>query len=113
NMTVIASDWVHAEAAPADLVICCHVLYGVVDGPGFIEKLEAAARRRVFIQLRHGQMLNPSDHLWELMKDTPRARQPEFGDLWNLLEQMGIHADVAVLRYQSFQSWADEADFVE
>lgn len=29
NMTVIASTWEDAEVAPADLVICCHVLYGI------------------------------------------------------------------------------------
>src|ERR1700682_3292750 len=29
NMTVIASTWQDAEVAKADLVICCHVLYGI------------------------------------------------------------------------------------
>jgi SAM-dependent methyltransferase len=113
NMTVIASDWELAEAAPADLVICCHVLYGVADAVKFIEKLEANARLRVFIQLRHGELRTPADPLWELMRETPRARQPAFGDLWNLLEQMGIHADVSVLRYQSFQVWQDEQEFLD
>ena len=112
NMTVIATDWEQAEPAPADLVICCHVLYGVADAPAFIAKLEAAATERVFIQLRHGQLRTPSDPLWELMVGTPRARQPQFGDLWNLLEQLGIHADVAVLEYQGSQSWASREEFL-
>src|SRR3979411_1391845 len=51
NMTVIATDWEHAEPAPADLVICCHVLYGVADAPAFIAKLEAAATARGVTQL--------------------------------------------------------------
>jgi SAM-dependent methyltransferase len=113
NMTVIASDWERAEAAPADLVICCHVLYGVADACRFIEKLEANARRRVFIQLRYGQLRTPADPLWEQLLGAPRARQPAFGDLWNLLEKMGIHADVAVLRYQTFQVWANEQEFLD
>jgi SAM-dependent methyltransferase len=113
NMTVIATDWELAEPAPADLVICCHVLYGVADAPAFIAKLEAAARDRVFIQLRHGQLRTPSDPLWELMTGTPRARQPQFADLWNLLEQLGIHAEVAVLEYEGFQSWAGLDEFRE
>src|SRR5207302_1926111 len=113
NMTVIASSWELAEAAPADLVICCHVLYGVADAVRFIEKMEANARLRVFIQLRYGQLRTPADPLWELMRGTPRARMPAFGDLWNLLEQMGIHAEVSVLRYQSFQVWQDEQEFLD
>jgi SAM-dependent methyltransferase len=111
NMTVIATGWEHAEAAPADLVICCHVLYGVADAPTFIAKLEAAATERVFILLRHGQLLTAADPIWELMTGTRRARQPEFGDLWNLLLQMGIEADVTALEYEGFESWPDLAAF--
>ena len=44
-MTVIATDWELAEPAPADLVICCHVLYGVADAAAFIAKLESGRRR--------------------------------------------------------------------
>jgi len=112
NMTVIATDWEQAEPAPADLVICCHVMYGVPAAPAFIAKLEAAATERVFIQLRYGQLRTPSDPLWELMVGSARARQPQFGDLWNLLEQLDIHPDVAVLEYQGAQSWASLDDFL-
>jgi SAM-dependent methyltransferase len=112
NMTVIATGWELAEPAPADLVICCHVLYGVADAPGFIARLEAAATERVFIQLRHGQLRTPSDPLWELMTGTPRSRQPQFGDLWNLLEQLGVRAEVATLEYEGFQSWAGLDEFL-
>jgi hypothetical protein len=111
NMTVIATDWEHAEPAPADLVICCHVLYGVGDAPAFISKLEAAATERVFIELRYGQLQTASDPIWELMTGTVRARQPEFADLWNLLLQVGIEADVTALQYEGFESWKDVAAF--
>jgi len=112
NMTVIASDWEQAEPARSDLVICCHVLYGVADAPAFIARLEAAATERVFIQLRFGQLRTPSDPLWELMTGTPRARQPQFGDLWNLLGQLGVRAEVGVLEYEGFQSWAGLDEFL-
>lgn len=113
NMTVIASGWDEAAAAPANLVICCHVLYGVSEAVPFIEKLEAMATDRVFIQLRQGQLKTPADPLWELMTGNPRPRMPQFGDLWNLLGSMGVNADVAVLRYESFQAWESEAAFIE
>ena len=111
NMTVIAASWEDAEAAPADLAICCHVLYGVSDAPAFIRKLEAAATERVFIELRYGQLLTASDPIWELMTGSRRARQPEFADLWNLLLEMGIEADVTALEYEGFESWPNVATF--
>ena len=111
NMTVIATDWEHAEPAPADLVICCHVLYGVADAPAFIAKLEAAATERVFIQLRFGQLQTAVDPIWELMTGIRRARQPVFADLWNLLLQLGIEADVTALEYEGHESWQDVAAF--
>ena len=52
NLTVIASAWEDAEAAPADLVICCHVLYGVAEVASFLLKLETSARERVFVYMR-------------------------------------------------------------
>jgi SAM-dependent methyltransferase len=111
NMTIIATDWEHAEPAPADLVICSHVLYGVGDAPTFVAKLEAAASERVFIQLRFGQLQTAVDPIWELMTGTARARQPVFADLWNLLQQMGIEADVAALEYEGSESWQDAEAF--
>jgi SAM-dependent methyltransferase len=111
NMTVVASTWEDAEVAQADLVICCHVLYGVADAPAFIAKLEAAATERVFIELRYGQLQTASDPIWELMTGIPRAPQPQFADLWNLLLQMGIEADVAALEYEGFESWNDVKGF--
>src|SRR5216110_2815467 len=51
NLTVVASAWEDAEVAPADLVTCCHVLYGVAEVVPFVEKLERSARERVFIML--------------------------------------------------------------
>src|SRR5437660_8367446 len=47
NMTVIGSAWMDADPAPADLVVCVHVLYEVAEPIPFIEKLERRARERV------------------------------------------------------------------
>ncbi|GAC1617097.1 MAG: class I SAM-dependent methyltransferase [Candidatus Dormibacteraceae bacterium] len=113
NMTVVAAGWEDADVQPADLVICCHVLYGVLDPPGFIARLEQAARLRVFVQLRFGQMRTASDPLWELMTGEPRAPMPDFGDLYRVLLELAIPADVTVLRYPTHQRWSSEAEFVE
>ncbi len=112
NMTVIAAEWELADPAPADLVICCHVVYGVLEIESFVRKLESAGRERVFVLLRFGQMRTPADSLWGLMTGQPRRRQPQFGDFFNLLLGLGIEADVSVLRYPSQQRWASGDEFL-
>src|SRR5205807_6854225 len=95
NMTVIASTWEDAEPAPADLVICVHVLYGVAQPVPFIEKLERSARERVFVVLRDGRHSNPADA-------TPaarRGREPGLRDGFLLLRQLGVAPDVGMFVY--------------
>ena len=100
NMTVIATDWEHAEPAPADIVICCHVLYGVPEVVPFLEKLEASARERVFVYLRDRPPPLPAEEL-ALELGFARTRMPEFRDLYPVLRQLGVAPEVAMLRYPS------------
>ncbi len=99
NLTVIASAWEDAEVAPADLVICCHVLYGVADVVPFIEKLDRSARERVFIMLREGPVPHAANVLRDRSAPSPLPPIPQFSDLFMLLVQMGIAADVSFVRY--------------
>jgi SAM-dependent methyltransferase len=106
NMTVVASTWQDAAVAPADLLICSHVLYGVADPVSFIVKMEASARERLFIMLRE----SPMAHLGALVRvrllgEEPRL--PRFSDLFMLLMQMGIAPDVKFTSYPNPQRYAD------
>jgi SAM-dependent methyltransferase len=107
NMTVIASTWEEAEVAPADLVICAHVLYGVEEPAAFIAKLDRSARERVFIMLREGPMPHPAAVIRERLLGGPGPRLPQFTDLFMLLVQMGMAPDVAFIRYPVVQRYAD------
>lgn len=104
NLTVIASAWEDAEAAPADLVICCHVLYGVADVVPFLEKLEGSARERVFVYMRDRPPPLPAEELAAQL-GFARTRMPEFRDLYEVLRQLGVEPEVAVLRYASRPSY--------
>ncbi len=110
NLTVIASTWEDADPQPADLVICCHVVYGVAEIAPFVRKLEANARERVFVYMRDRQSNRPLDALWTEIAPG-RARMPQFGDLYNVLRQLGIAPDVTMLSYASHMRYAalDEA----
>jgi SAM-dependent methyltransferase len=110
NMTVVASTWEDAAVAPADLLICSHVLYGVEDPVPFIAKMEAAARERIFIMLRE----SPMAHLGAVVRERmlgEEPRLPRFSDLFMLLLQLGIAPDVRFTRYPNPQRYAniDEA----
>ena len=109
NMTVVASTWQDAAVAPAELLICSHVLYGVEDPVSFITKMETAARERIFIMLRE----SPMAHLGALVRDRMLGegpRLPRFSDLFMLLIQMGIAPDVKFTSYPNPQRYADMAE---
>lgn len=107
NMTVVASTWEDAEVAPADLVICCHVLYGVAEPAPFIDKLVRSARERVFILLRETELPQPSVAIRKRLRGDAAPRMPRFSDLFMLLMQMGIAPDVTFLRYNSVTRYMD------
>lgn len=107
NMTVVASTWEDAEVAPADLVICCHVMYGVVDVVPFITKLNASARERVFVMLRESDMPHPAGRIRARMAAGGASRLPRFSELFVLLVQMGLAPDVAFLRYPFVSRYED------
>jgi hypothetical protein len=111
NMTIVASTWEEAEVAPADLVICCHVLYGVENPAPFIAKLERSARERVFIMLRESDLPHPAAAIRKRLTGDAGPGLPRFSDLFMLLMQMGLAPDVTFLLYQSMNRYAnfDEA----
>ena len=107
NMTVIASTWEDAEVAPADLVICSHVMYGVADPVPFLDKLQRSARDRVFVMIRESDLPHPAAELRRRIAGDAGPRLPRFSELFMLLVQMGIAPDVAFIRYPVSTRYAD------
>ena len=99
NITVVASTWEDAEVAPADLVICSHVMYGVAEPVTFIEKMERSARERVFVMMRETDLPHPAAELRRRIIGSSGPRLPRFSELFMLLVEMGIAPDVVFLRY--------------
>jgi hypothetical protein len=93
--------------AKADLVICCHVLYGIEEPVPFIAKLQASARERVFIMLREGPVPHPATLLRERLTGGPGLPVPQFSDLFMLLMQMEIAPDVTFVRYPVVNRYLD------
>lgn len=113
NITVVASTWEDAEVAPADLVICSHVMYGVKEPVPFIARLDASARERVFVMMRESRAMHPAVRVRERLGPDPGPREPRFNDLFNLLLQMGIAPDVTFVRHPLVVHYADMDEALE
>lgn len=112
NMTVIASTWEDAEVAPADLVICNHVMYGVADPVPFLDKLQKSARDRVFVMIRESDLPHPAAAVRKRLLGDSGPRLPRFSELFMLLIQMGVRPDVAFIRYPIVTRYADMEEAV-
>jgi hypothetical protein len=98
-MTIVASTWEDAVVAPADLVICSHVLYGVADPVPFIAKMNRSARDRVFVMMRQSDLPHPATEIRRRLGGDMGPRLPRFSELFMLLLQMGIAPDVSFISY--------------
>lgn len=112
NMTVVASSWEDAEVAPADLVICSHVLYGVAEPVPFIAKMNRVARDGVFVLMRETDLPHPGAEIRKRVLGDSGPRMPRFSDLFMLLVQMGVTPDVRFISYPVMQRYADMEDAV-
>lgn len=111
NLTVVASAWEDADVAPADLVICSHVLYGIENVVPFIEKMERSARERVFVMLREGSVPHQANVLRDRVL-SPLPRITQFSDLFMVLLQLGIRPDVKWISYEVVNRYASLEDAI-
>ena len=111
NMTIVASTWEDAVVAPADLVICSHVLYGVAEPVPFIAKMNQSARDRVFVMMRQSDLPHPATEIRKRLRGDMGPRLPRFSELFMLLLQMGIAPEVAFISYPILNRYSnmDEA----
>lgn len=113
NVTVVASSWQDAEVAPADLVICCHVMYGVEDPVPFLEKLDRTATERAFVMLRESDLPHPAALIRQRVAGEAAPRLPRFSELFMVLVQMGLAPDVTFLRYPIVTRYSGLAEALE
>ena len=89
---------VAGDVAPADVVVCHHVLYNVGDIVPFVAALTAHARRRVVVEItaRHPQAgLN---ELWERFHGNVRPTRPTADDAAAVLRDLGYELRFRALR---------------
>lgn len=115
TITTVQSSW---EDAPADLraeiVICCHVLYPILDIVPFLQKLRQATRRACYLYLRATHIDALTAPLWKHFHGDERRQMPGAIHVLDVLYELGIYAGVEVVRtpfaftYPSVQEAEDE-----
>lgn len=97
NARRIQADWMDARDVTGDVVFSADVTYFVRNIVPFIEKLAAAARRRVMITLWSVSPPNSEATLFELLYGEPMAPVPGFRELLAVLWDMDILPEVLPL----------------
>src|SRR5579875_730269 len=115
NINVLRSTW---EEAPddlrADIVICSHVLYPILDIVPFLKKLHAASEQACFIYLRATSIDVLTAPFWQHFHGDERRLPPGYIHALDVLYELGIYANVEVvatsfeLTYPSLQDAEDE-----
>ena len=72
NVSLIESDWPSAAVEPADVVLCCNVLYVISDIGAFVRNLDGHARRLVLVILMRTPPRWKVHHIWEAVHGEPR-----------------------------------------
>jgi FkbM family methyltransferase len=102
----ILSSWEAAAVGEHDIVTCAHAMYMNPDFAGFIRKVEAHARKRCYLGIRHFPIDGIIQELNEKIYGTPHDGT-NFIVAYNALYQMGIYANVLMEELQ--HRWNDES----
>ncbi|MEX0761388.1 MAG: methyltransferase domain-containing protein [Dehalococcoidia bacterium] len=97
NIRVVASTWEEADVDPSDVVVCAHVVYTVENIEGFIEKLQAHARRMVAVIVFEEPAMAGFFPLWPTVHGEERLRLPCLPELRQVLTEMGIEHSAQAL----------------
>jgi SAM-dependent methyltransferase len=101
---------VAAEAGPADVVVCHHVLHNVVDLPPFLRALTAAAGRGVVVEMLIEHPLAWLDPLWLRFHDLRRPPSATVDDAVAVLAELGVRP--GVVRWERSTSASQDAAWV-
>lgn len=115
NLVAIQSRWEDAPAdLRADIVICSHVLYPILEIVPFLQKLHNASERACYLYLRATHIDALTAPLWRHFHGDERQLPPGYIHTLDVLYELGIYAQVEVVRapfalkYPSVQEAEDE-----
>jgi SAM-dependent methyltransferase len=115
NVTLTQTRWEDASAdARADIVICSHVLYPLLNIVPFLQKLDLASEQACYLYLRATHIDTLTAPLWKHFHGTERQLPPGYIHALDVLYELGIYAQVEVVKapfalsYPSLQEAEEE-----
>jgi len=102
NVFSLPMSWEEAPAnLQADVVICSHVLYPIWDIDLFLKKLYAATRHSCYIYMRATHLDALTAPLWRHFHGDERLLSPCYIHALDVLFELGLYADVEMVRTSS------------
>lgn len=115
NISTVLTTWQDAPAdLQADIVICSHVLYPIREVDTFLARLSVATRQTCYLYLRALHYDSFTAPLWRHFHGTDRCQQPGYIHALDILYDMGIYANVDIvktpgsMRYPSLDGAVEE-----
>lgn len=106
NISYIQTTWQDApEDLSADIVLCSHVLYPIKDIVPFLSKLQTATRSACYIYMRATHVDAVTAHLWKHFHGDERCLPPSYIHAVDVLYEMGIYANVEVVKVPPVQHY--------
>jgi SAM-dependent methyltransferase len=104
---------VAAQAGPADVVTCHHVLYNAPDVAPFVAALTAGARRIVVVEMTTEHPLVSLNALWLRFHGLRRPVTPTAADLIQILDAMGLRPGHEAWHRPGGRDYAGFAELVD
>ena len=113
--TAVLGTWPEAaaQAGPADVVTCHHVLYNVADAVPFVAALTASARRIVVAEMTVEHPLVSLNALWLRFHGLRRPVTPTAADMLRILDAMGLRPGHETWRRSGGRDYASFAELVD
>lgn len=93
NIRVLPEGWLECSLEKHDYTFCSHAMYGETDFVSFVQKMIEHSNKMCFLLIRNpsddGLIAEACQHIWNQPYDSPN-----FTIAYNILLQMGIHANV-------------------
>jgi SAM-dependent methyltransferase len=97
NTRMVHGDWLAVDPPRGTLALVNHVTYLTRDVVTFVEKLRAAASRRVIITVGSPPPPSRNRAVFQVCYEEPSERVPGHVELINVLWELGIEPDVRML----------------
>ena len=99
NISLVQTTWQDApDDLTADIVICSHVVYPILEIEPFLTRLQAATRRAFYLYVRANHIDAVTAPLWRHFHGDERCLPPAYIHVLDVLFEMGIYANVEIVK---------------